>query len=56
MKSKYWLASSFALINYLSICSIFVKANDYKGFDDNILFNFNWPGSDAENLLVLIFT
>lgn len=43
----------------LSVCTwytfllIVVTCNEYKGFDDTVLFKINWPGAD-EKLLVNI--
>jgi hypothetical protein len=45
----HWLSyiAVFCLLNNYGIC------HDLKGFDDNILFSLNWPGT--ENNLVINF-
>lgn len=41
----------------LSLCTwytslmLIVTCNEYKGFDDTVLFKINWPGAE-QNLLV----
>lgn len=42
----------YLFLSVASCLNLFTKANDFKGFDDNILFSLQFPGTD--NLLVRI--
>jgi hypothetical protein len=37
------------LLSLCAVGAVLCIENDFKGFDDNILFGINWPGSRLEN-------
>ena len=49
MKIFHWALS----VSLIGCCCFAVNGNDFKGFDDNILYSLNWPGT--EKLLVCDF-
>jgi hypothetical protein len=46
MRETQWITSLLALSFYYTLAN----CNDLKGFDDQVLFQIEWPGN--ENLLV----
>lgn len=44
-----FLYFNFIITWYLLIVT--VSCNDYKGFDDTVLFKLNWPGEDVALLV-----
>lgn len=42
----------FSLLAY--ICAD-IRCQDFKGFDDTVLFKMNWPGEDEEIVVNTIF-
>uniref|UniRef100_U5EP20 Endoplasmic reticulum lectin 1 n=1 Tax=Corethrella appendiculata TaxID=1370023 RepID=U5EP20_9DIPT len=46
MKSYHLLLTTFYLLSSLLLLHHQILANDFKGFDDTVLFNLVWPGKD----------
>lgn len=51
MKEFNW---TFAVLCLCSFLSKLVVGNDFKGFDDNILFSLNFPGDKLVSKMLLI--
>lgn len=42
---------SVAFFTWYTSLLVVITCNDYKGFDDSVLYKINWPGADINPLV-----